>query len=769
MTNLRKAHFIFLIISLSVVTWVYPATGGAAYMPSLDSSPYGYLLDANATFQWVDASAGQTVAFSSMDDDAVGPLSLGFSFPFFDQEFTEFYIGTNGFLTFDEPSTAFTNQFIPRDVSPNGLIAPFWDDLTLLFDSSGAPISRVSFLTGHDVQGAFAVVEWYQVAKLGTSDFLSFEVILRDNGEILMQYLTLDGITNQSTVGIEGPDGIYGLQYLYNQEGLRSGQAIRFTRPAPGPHLKFLAPEVGIFLQNEKGTALISLKNSGDVEDVADLSVAFLKGTTDWTLTFRNAATHALLQDTNGNGLPDTGALAPGAGIDLRVEVAAPQGTLPGTFSWVQIVATSQADATQQAVALLQAAVPQPFAQVVFSAQQGVHLSQIWQQNQFVSQAYSGQFTGTNMAVFPRRDSSYVVSWEHNLVGTAGLVANVEYASFSKLGSRVGEPRTLIDNSTATTPTEDRYVNMVALPNGDMAVVWRRILRRVVNGENQFNENIYFAILEPQSGNFVVSPLNVTQNTSWRSQENTDAPMFFMPRIEQLSNGNLFLVWQKNYRGTSAIVDDLYAAIYTTGGSQVVTPFAFTNSENTGNHYVLPVLIPLSDNRMLVAYSITLENDVSQSIAQPAFQVFDSQGGTRHPETLLSNNVNGLAIDGLGLDGGNVILAWNDMVSNQIAFAVLNGMTYAILHAPETLDTPKGRTPSEVSVTQGEPNQAIITWYEVEEQEYLNYLLVDASGTIITPPMLFSQSEDNQFSNTYGFGNAPFDGARRISLPLVQR
>ncbi len=393
MTNLRKVHFIFLIISLSVVTWAHPATGDAAYMPSLLSSPYGYLLDDNAAFQWVDASAGQTIEFSSLDDDAVGPLSLGFSFPFFDQEFTEFYISTNGFLTFNKSSTAFPNQFIPWDVSPNGLIAPFWDDLELLLDSSGSPISRVSLLKGHDAQGSFAVVEWYQVAKLGTSDFLSFEVILRDNGEILMQYLTLDGITNQSTVGIEGPDGIYGLQYLYNQEGLRSGQAIRFTRPAPGPRFKFLTTEVGVFLQNEKGTVLIPLKNSGDVEDTADLSVVHLEGASDWTLTFRNAATHALLQDTNGNGLPDTGDLAPGAGIDLIVEVVAPQGTLPGTFSRAQIVATSETDATQQAVALLQAAIPQPFVQVMFSDQQGVRLSQIWQQNQFVDQAYSGQFT----------------------------------------------------------------------------------------------------------------------------------------------------------------------------------------------------------------------------------------------------------------------------------------------------------------------------------------------------------------------------------------
>ncbi len=362
-----------------------------------------------------------------------------------------------------------------------------------------------------------------------------------------------------------------------------------------------------------------------------------------------------------------------------------------------------------------------------------------------------------------------MVSWEHNLASAVGLVANIEYVNFSKLGTRTGEPLTLIDNSTATTPTEDRYVNMVALSNGDMAVVWRRILRRVANGENQFNENIYFAILNPQSGDFVVSPLNVTQNTSWRSQQNTDAPMFLMPRIEQLSNGDLFLAWQKNYRGTSTIVDDLYAAIYTTGGSQVVPPFAFTSSESTGNHYISPALVSLSDNRMLVAYSITSGSDVSHFVAKSAFQVFDSQGGTHHSETLLSNDVNGLAIDGLRLDGGNVVLAWNDMVNRQVAFTVLDGLTYAMVHAPETLDTPKGRTPSEVSVTQGGPNHVLITWYEVDEQKYFNYLLIDASGTIITPPMLFSQSEGNQFSYTYGFGNAPFGGAWRISLPLIQR
>ncbi len=770
MNTFRKAIFITLIASLVAMAWMRTPVTVAASPLEETSTPYGYVVDDGVAFQWVDASAGETLVFDSPDDDAAGPVSLGFSFPFFDGAFDAVYVSTNGFLTFGEASIAFTNQAIPRDVPPNGLIAPFWDDLTLLSDQSGNPVSRVSILRGSDAEGNFAAIEWYQVAKLGTSDYLSFEVILRENGDVLIQYQTLDGIVNQATVGMEGPDGIYGVQYLYNQAGLTAGKAIRFNRPAAGARVKFLAPVNGVFLQNGTGAVIVPLKNSGAVADRMDISLEWLDGATNWTANLWNVADHALLQDTDGNGTPDTGMLSPGASLDILVEILAPKTAAAGDFYRFQLVASSQTDAAQKSVSLIQAAIPEPFAQVSFSDSTGVQLYQVWERNAFTSQAYTGQFTGTNMAVFPRTDGGCLVSWERNFAGNAGLVANVEYAIFSPLGVRQSDVRTLYDNTTAETRTEDRYVNMASLPNGSMAVVWKRILRRVVGAESQLNENIYFAILNPDTGQFTVAPIDVTQNTEWRGASNGAAPIFPMLRIATSGNSTVLLVWQENRRQETGITDDLYGAVYDFNGTLQSGPFQLTDSAGTGNHYAAPALVPVSNNRLLLAYSISTGDATSETAFTVAFRVLNANGTTQYPETVLSADTDGLSVDGVRLDNGRVVLAWHSTSANEVVFAVLDGETYAVLHAAERLSTPKGRIPSEVSVTQGRANHALITWYETEEQHYFNYVLVDSSGAVLTPPMQFIHTSENSvFSNTYGFGNAPFDGALRIALPLIQR
>jgi hypothetical protein len=72
------------------------------------------------------------------------------------------------------------------------------------------------------------VIEWDQVSLYGSSDRLSFEIILFENGDILFQYLSLEGSLVESTVGIEDGDGVDGLMYLYNSPGLSAGTTVRF-------------------------------------------------------------------------------------------------------------------------------------------------------------------------------------------------------------------------------------------------------------------------------------------------------------------------------------------------------------------------------------------------------------------------------------------------------------------------------------------------------------------------------------------------------------
>jgi hypothetical protein len=171
------------------------------------------------------------------DDDYAFASYIGFDFPFFGSKRDDFVtFDFNGELTYPQAGVSYYNNTpIPQTDAPNGVIAPFWDDL--LFDAS----SRFGSERGGTAPNRYAIFEWRDVLFQdgATSERVSFEVILYENGRILFNY---DGISSNSahnrergssaTVGIESPDGTKGVQRSYNKPLLDNGFAILFT-PAP--------------------------------------------------------------------------------------------------------------------------------------------------------------------------------------------------------------------------------------------------------------------------------------------------------------------------------------------------------------------------------------------------------------------------------------------------------------------------------------------------------------------------------------------------------
>jgi len=63
-------------------------------------------------------------------DDCTERVELGFTFPFYEEEYTAVYISSNGFLSFvSDTSACCSGRPIPTAGSPNGYIAFRWDDL----------------------------------------------------------------------------------------------------------------------------------------------------------------------------------------------------------------------------------------------------------------------------------------------------------------------------------------------------------------------------------------------------------------------------------------------------------------------------------------------------------------------------------------------------------------------------------------------------------------------------------------------------------------
>ena len=89
-------------------------------------------------FDWLDARSGTRANFSS--DDTSSAISLGFTFNFYGTDYTQIYISTGGFISFD-PFTrspgfyeAVNDSGVPNDTLPNNIVAAGWDILEPTFN-----------------------------------------------------------------------------------------------------------------------------------------------------------------------------------------------------------------------------------------------------------------------------------------------------------------------------------------------------------------------------------------------------------------------------------------------------------------------------------------------------------------------------------------------------------------------------------------------------------------------------------------------------------
>lgn len=140
-------------------------------------------------------------------------------------------------------------------------------------------------------------------------------------------------------------------RFTYNDGAANVGPF--FTNLAPftvnqAASLTFAGQTVASALQGSVVTFTNSLTNTGNGTDVFDITVGastFPAGTT-FTLYQGNGV--ALLTDSNGNGIPDTGPLAAGASYNVILKAQLPSGATGGPYT-VTKTATSATDPTTKA------------------------------------------------------------------------------------------------------------------------------------------------------------------------------------------------------------------------------------------------------------------------------------------------------------------------------------------------------------------------------------------------------------------------------------
>ncbi|MDP5171595.1 MAG: hypothetical protein NWR72_15220, partial [Bacteroidia bacterium] len=249
------AHALLVLAPLSIMAQLpWPQTS-----PGPDS--YGYTWKTNSApdgpaYIWEDISAIGTEVVGLGDDGNVGPIRIGFEFPYYWYTREELWIADNGFIAFSKTpigsgATGFPPTPTPSD--PNDVIAPFMADMNPI--GAGNP-QKVYYYS--DTAAKRFIVSWenmpYWVPPTQSpnqwSGSNSFQVILdATDSTITFNYKSIVGAwaTSYNTadypfvVGIENVSGSFGLMPAALPSTNAAGQkpvdnsAITFYPPAsPG-------------------------------------------------------------------------------------------------------------------------------------------------------------------------------------------------------------------------------------------------------------------------------------------------------------------------------------------------------------------------------------------------------------------------------------------------------------------------------------------------------------------------------------------------------
>lgn len=211
-----KQFMKYLIIILSVVTILSFPGSAVTYVQGTHVSN----LDAN-------------------DDATAGPFDIGFTFPFYGVDYTQFHVTTNGVVSFAGSSNKWTNAQLPTTDCNYPAVFPFWDDLhpTGSSNVNGYILYRrvAAGEYGNPYGTNVLVVQWTNYGYY-SSDLVmgTFQVHLVADGRIVFNYNDLiapeRSYGQQATIGIQQSGiGSY-LQHSINTDaGIRSGSTIRYT------------------------------------------------------------------------------------------------------------------------------------------------------------------------------------------------------------------------------------------------------------------------------------------------------------------------------------------------------------------------------------------------------------------------------------------------------------------------------------------------------------------------------------------------------------
>jgi hypothetical protein len=177
-------------------------------------------------------NTGGTVIPSS-DDVTHGPFNIGFTFTFFGNNFTQFYVGSNGWIGFSaNQTTGYVAQFIPNAGSPKNAILADWEDLlpgsaNIYYQTIGTAPNRKLVVSFNNVPhyGCRSNLHTFQFVLYETTNVIDINTVSKPlcNGNNATQ-----GLVNSAGTTVVPVDGRNASQWSVNV-----GETKRFTPDSP--------------------------------------------------------------------------------------------------------------------------------------------------------------------------------------------------------------------------------------------------------------------------------------------------------------------------------------------------------------------------------------------------------------------------------------------------------------------------------------------------------------------------------------------------------
>jgi hypothetical protein len=182
-------------------------------------------------YRWIDSNETGGPVYSWYDISSVGTnfnmgewdvknVNMGMSFSFYGTSYTSVDVFSKGYLSFvGGGEVKYDNEPMPNTSSPNGVIAPFWEDLD--------PSVQGGVYYYYDSANSRFIVQYNNVVMYGGNQSSTFQVILNSDGSMIFQYNSMNAPVNGCTVGIENQTGTGGLQIAYDQSYITNRLATR--------------------------------------------------------------------------------------------------------------------------------------------------------------------------------------------------------------------------------------------------------------------------------------------------------------------------------------------------------------------------------------------------------------------------------------------------------------------------------------------------------------------------------------------------------------